>query len=286
MSENKDHVEEQAGKMQKAELIEEESTSEADEALRQEKVRARIEELATATKDNALSCAALDFKIIKFYIQPLNLLLYAAASAFLSFTTGNVFFGFLAGFLLGTLYLSYPFAVRDKYTTDKLFAAAGLSPQSLVAGRYLFVLGFSIATALASILLASLGVLFARTLSPISLIPGMTTGAHGAMLSLLLLYLILILIQLPFYFRLGFTGARFVGLLPIIVTAFIAAGLVWVGSGEVIPGLHIVLEVIAQSPWIVAVYFASFVIMGLASYLMSLNVYKKAYREQASVEEH
>ena len=282
MSKDKGHVEDrsedqtddQKEEIQRAELIEEESTSEADEARRQVKVKERIIELAAATKDSALSCAVLDLKMTKPYVQPLNLLLYGAAAASLSFFTGNVFFGFLAGFLLAMTYLSYPFAIREKYETDKLFADAGLSPRNLVAGRYIFTLGFSLAAALASILLASVGVLFTRSLESISLVPGMTTGAHGTMLSLVLLYLILALIQLPFYFRLGFVGARFIGLLPVATTAFIAAGLVWLGSGDVIPGLRIVLESVAQSPWVVAAYFASLVIMGLASYLMSLATYR------------
>lgn len=260
---------------QKAELIETEDNSEAEEALRQAKVTERITELAAATKDTALSCAALDFKIMKPYIQPLNLLLYAAAAGFLSFTAGNVFFGFLAGFLLGTLYLSYPFAIRDKYETDKLFADAGLSPQSVVAGRYLFSLGFSLIVALASIVLASVGVQFARSLEPISLVPGIAAGSHGVMTSLILLYLILILVQMPFYFRLGFVGARFIGLLPVGVTALVGAGLAWAGAGEVLLGMHIILEAFAHNPWITVAYLVAAIFVGLLSYFASLSAYKR-----------
>lgn len=242
-----------------------------EEALRQKEIKERITKLAKATDDSAVSCAILDFKIIQPYIQIINVVLYIVAAGFLGFTTGNVFLGFVAGFLLGTLYLGYSFAVSQKYETDALYQTLKLSSQSIVAGRYLFTLIFSLVVAVGAVLIASIGVHFSNNLEAIAL----SAQNTGVLLALIMFYLTLVLIQLPIYFYMGFVKARLVGALPMFATILIAVGLIWSGADTSFDsGLQLLTDTIAHYPVIILSYLVTLAITLIVSYLFSLSTYK------------
>ena len=258
-------------------IVEDVDNSDTEEALRQAEVKERITQLAKATKDNALSCAVLDFNIIKPYIQTMNVVLYCVAAGFLGFITGNVFLGFIAGFLLGTLYLGYTFAVSQKYETDALYQTLKLSPQSIVAGRYLFTLVFSVLVALGAILLASIGVHFSNSAE----IFAVSAQTINTLVSLLMFYLTLVLIQLPTYFHLGFVKARLVGALPMFSTILIAVGLILSGADAGFEsGLQLVINAMGQYPLIMLSYLTTLIVTLIISYLFSLSTYKSMIRQQ------
>ncbi|MCL2437774.1 MAG: ABC-2 transporter permease [Coriobacteriia bacterium] len=244
-------------------------------ALRFEEIKERITTLAASTKKKGgspLSCALLDFQIIKPYIQTINIVLYGGAAAMLGFTMGNVFFGFLAGFLLGILFLSYPFAVSEKYKTAELYTSLGISPQSIVAGRYLFSLGFALVVALGAFGLASLGAHFSRAIEVVSI----STNTAGLALVIIVLFLTVIMIQLAIYFRIDFMRARFVGMMPLAVAAALVGGLAWIASGDGLAlGIDRMLDIMTSNLWIVPAVLGAFIITGIASYLLSLTAYKE-----------
>ena len=195
----------------------EEDDSATEEALRTAKVRERIVELADATSDNPLPFARLDFQTVKPYIQPVNVLLYVGAAGFLSFATGSLLLGAVAGLLLGTLYLGYPFAIDTKYESHEIYADAGISKTSLLVGRYLFSFVFSLVVAASSVFAARVGMHFTR--SDLDPFPGLSIlEGLGAMM---LIYWVIMLIQLTFYFRFGYVKARLVGTLPLLAATAI-----------------------------------------------------------------
>ena len=202
-----------------------EDDSATEEALRSEKVKERIIELAEATSDNPLSFAQLDFQTVKPYIQPVNILLYVGAAGFLTFATGSLLLGAVAGLLLGTLYLGYPFAIDTKYKSHEIYANASISKANMFVGRYLFSFVFSLVVAASSILAARVGMHFTRSdLDPfpyLSIFEGL-----GAMM---LIYWVIMIIQLAFYFRFGYVKARLVGTLPLLAATAII-GSVLIGS--------------------------------------------------------
>jgi len=251
-----------------AEIID---NSESEEQLRQAKVLARIKELAAKADDNVVSCAKLDYQLTKPYIQILNIVLYVGATGFLSFTTGNALLGFIAGFLLGTLYLSYPFAIAEKYQTPKLLKSAQLSVSSVVGGRFLFSVAFSATVAACALIIASVGAHFSNAQQPI-LASSTTMGTFIVMLAL---YLILIMVQLAAYFRLGFTGARYAGLIPVGVTAMLVWLIFWLGDGEgVMPGLYLTISWIDQNYWFTIAAAIAFVIARITAQAVSLKAYE------------
>ncbi|MCL2403646.1 MAG: ABC-2 transporter permease [Coriobacteriia bacterium] len=257
-----------------AEVEELEDDSEAQAALRFAEIKERITTLATASAKQGgspLDCALLDWAIIKPYIQPVNIVLYGGAAALLGFTMGNVFFGFLAGFLLGTLFLSYPFAVSGKYETDKLYKSLGMRPANVVMGRYLFSLGFAVAAALGALLFASLGVHFSRVAETVSF----SAETAGAMLILAALFLTVIMIQLPIYFHVGFVRARYAGVLPLAAAFVLLVSLATVASGDLIIGTNRAIDFATENPWLGAASVGACIAVGIGSCLLSLATYKK-----------
>jgi hypothetical protein len=183
-----------------------------EEALRVEEVRKRITKLAEETSDNPLSLAKLDFETLRPYIQTINVLMYLGAAGFLAFTTGSLILGALAGLLLGTLYIGYPFAIDEKYERRALYLRLGLRSSSLVLGRYLFSLLFTFVVAVTSAIFAFIGHHFSQ--AGMQLFPEL--GTADALLLVLFSYWIIMAIQLMLYFRYGFSKARLVGTLPMI----------------------------------------------------------------------
>jgi hypothetical protein len=260
------------------EVIEEDYPGKEDDvqaAIEFEERKEYITEIATATAKRGgsfLACAVLDMFIVRPYIQTSNILLYGGAAAMLGFTMGNVFFGFLAGFLLGILFLSYPFAVSEKYETAELYKSLGLRAENVVAGRYLFTFGFALTTAIGALGLSSLGVHFSRAFEVVPLTPEVT----NIMIVVILLFLSVIMIQLPFYFRLDFVSARFAGLAPLSVAAILVGGLTWLASGDGLAvGMRRFSDLVNVSEWTILAALIIFVCIGIISYRISLAAYKK-----------
>ena len=255
-------------------LIEDASSNSASEdELRQAKIKERITALAEDTKDSAVSCAMLDFLIVRPYIGPMNIVLYIFAAGLLGFTMGNVLTGFLGGFLMGTLFLSYPFAISGKYNTPELYKSIPLSPAGIVAGRFIFSLGFATICAAGAVILAGLGASFTNSLNPI----GLNTDSFGLLLVLIALFLAIVSIQLPLYFRYGFVRARYVGLIPLLTAFWLIVGLSWLGSGDGIASAS--LEVtgwVASNVWTIPAAWIAFVLIAFAAYQFSLAAYRKA----------
>ena len=209
------------GSVEAVEQAEDDSATE--EALRTAEVKERIIELAGAASDNPLSFARLDFQTVKPYIQPVNILLYIGAAGFLTFATGSPLMGAVAGLLLGTLYLGYPFAIDAKYKSHEIYADAGISKSSMLVGRYLFSFVFSLVVALSSVFAARVGMHFTR--SNLNPFPGL--NIYEGLGAMMLIYWVIMVIQLAFYFRFGYVKARFVGTLPLLAaTAIIGSVLI------------------------------------------------------------
>jgi len=239
------------------------------------KVKGRITDEAKKASDNPLSAAALDWRILKPNVQTFSVILYAVAAGFLTFTTGNPYFGFVAGFLLGTLYVGYPFAISGKYDTPALFDSMKLSARSIVAGRYLFIVLLCIAVALSAAVFSYIGMYFSTAAEQFPMV--MTWhGPIGLLLVLIAVFMSVTMIQLAFYFVLGYEKARYVGLLPLVVAAALLGGLYLIAGGDdLFGGLGIVFSYLRDNTWVIGAAWGSYLAIALLSYLISLTSYKK-----------
>ena len=225
---------------------------------------------------NLSSFIRLDFLTVKPYFTIKNLLIFLAAAVIMSSGGSgsgagyNVFLPF--GFFLGisVLYTGYPFALAEKNNLGILYATLSVSHSTMVMGRYLFVLlldGFS------GILALCYTIAFAAfTKTAFSL-----NEALIAFVALFSFYTVLQAMQLPLYFKLGYTKGRILTFLPFIaIPGIIALLRALVPASIGTQKLASIAFRINASPLVFALAaFALWLVIMVASYRISLAFYKR-----------
>ncbi len=158
----------------------------------------------------ALSFIRLDLLTIRPYLTVKNLMLFIGIALVMHVSSGTnagaigIFMGYAA------LYVSYPFAVGEQNGIDALYVTLSIGRNTVVLGRYLFALIVDLCSALLSFVLA-----FA-----VSVALKRDFGALQSLLTtcvILLAYSALQSIQLPIFFKLGYTRAKLLAYLPFVV---------------------------------------------------------------------
>ena len=155
----------------------------------------------------------LDFKTIKPYLTGKNMLIYGAVAVFLS-AVSIVEISLGIGLMLGTLLISYPFAIEEKSNLDALYVTLSVNRKTVVLGRYLFVFLLNLCAVAFSFAFAMFGVFGAR------LAGSFQNGGGGSLAFILAMPALLLLIQsvqLPIYFKFGYTRAKFLSIVPFVL---------------------------------------------------------------------
>ena len=150
----------------------------------------------------------LDFRTLKPYLTGKNLLIYGAT------VNGTMEISVGIGFMLGTLFISYPFAIGEKSNLDALYATLSVNRNTVVLGRYLFTFLLNLCTVAFSFAFAAFGVFGARLANVFQ------NGGGDSIALILALSAILVLIQsvqLPIFFKYGYTKAKFISIVPFAV---------------------------------------------------------------------
>ena len=158
----------------------------------------------------ALSFIRLDYFTVKPYLTIKNLLIFAVVA--LTMTVGNSGAGAAIGMLMAfaALYASYPFAMSEKNGMDVLYATLSIKRNTVVLGRYLFTLMLDIGAGLFAFVFSSITMTLLQR--EIELTRILLTAA-----ALFLVFSIIQAIQLPLYFKWGYTKAKLLAYLPFIV---------------------------------------------------------------------
>jgi len=220
--------------------------------------------------DKVLSFIRLDFITVKPYLTVKNLLIFVGVALIMIITNNSA--GGAIGILMAfaALYVSYPFAIGEKSNIDVLYTTLSIKRKTVVLGRYLFALTLDIAVGLFTFIF-SLGVLA---------VIQKDFGAIESLLTILILFIVFSVIQavqLPIYFKLGYTKAKFLGYLP-----FIALPLVIVFFFNAFDGVFSLKQIEGAFEWFAANILTSALIGGVIwlgimaiSYKISLAFYEK-----------
>ncbi len=216
----------------------------------------------------------LDFKTVKPYLTIKNLLIFAAVALFLSAINGTVEMSLGIGFMLGTIFISYPFAVGEKSNMDALYTTLSVKRKTVVLGRYLFVLLFNAFCLAFSFVFAAVGVLGARA-------AGAFQNSGGDTLPIILAFsgimILMQAVQLPIYFKLGYARAKFVSTIPFAV--FIAGYFAFMSvaqDSEVMAKVSASLANVLNNRALFAVIAVLVLALAISvSYCLSLSAYRK-----------
>jgi ABC-2 type transport system permease protein len=152
----------------------------------------------------------LDFKTIKPYQTGKNMLLYAVIALFLS-AISTAEMGLGIGVMLGTLFISYPFAIGEKSNLDALYVTLSVNRKTIVLGRYLFSFLLNLCAIAFSSVFAILGILGARFAD---LSQNQGGNSHALILAITALMILIQSVQLPIFFKYGYTKAKFISIVP------------------------------------------------------------------------
>jgi ABC-2 type transport system ATP-binding protein len=212
----------------------------------------------------------LDFITVKPYLTLKNLLIFIAVAIIMIVSSGTGAGGIGVLMIFAAMYASYPFAIGEKSGIDVLYATLSIRRDTVVAGRYLFAFTLDLCVGAAAYVL-SFVLLTAMQKSFDAL------GTLAVIGILFLLFSVIQAVQLPIYFRLGYTKAKFLTYLPLIALPLVilvfANFLSDAFAVDVIPGVlawlaaHVFTAVLlAAALWLV--------IMAV-SYTLSLSLYNK-----------
>ncbi len=169
--------------------------------------------------NDTLALARLDLATIRSYLTLKAAAIMLAMVLILSFTTDTAGTMPMAMMMaLTAVFASYPFVVGEKSNMDVLYATLRLKRRSIVAGRYLFVLAFDLMAWAVALLISLLVNVVAHraTFDP------MTSLATG--LVLLIIFSLIQAIQLPLFFKLGYTKAKLLAYAPLFAIPVIVFG--------------------------------------------------------------
>ena len=160
--------------------------------------------------NKAISFVRLDFLTVKPYLTVKNLCLFVLVALIMLVVNNSAGAAIAMLMAFAALYASYPFAIGDKSNIDVLYTTLSIKRSTVVLGRYLFALILDVIAGVFAIIFSFI-VLTAMHKGFDSIQALFTT------LVLFILFSIITAVQLPIYFKIGYTKAKFLAYLPFIV---------------------------------------------------------------------
>lgn len=153
----------------------------------------------------------LDIFMVKPYLKK-YLLILLAISIPIIISTKNVYMMAFMSIFYGVMMVSYPFALSEKNNINNFYGTLSVNKRSIVKGRYIFSLFIMImftAIGLAAMLLGS--VILKINVDFYEIIFILSTG--------MFIGILLLSIQIPVFFKLGYTKGKLFTYLPFIALA-------------------------------------------------------------------
>ena len=218
----------------------------------------------------AMTFVRLDFLTVKPYLTPVNLCIFGTV-ALIMLTFNSSAAGAL-GLLMtfAAMFAIYPFAIGEKSNMDILYTTLSIQRNTVVLGRYVFALLLNLFVGLFT---------FAFSFVVLTVLQkGMDMReALFTIAALFFMFSLIQALQLPMYFKLNYTKAKFVAFLPFAVLPMSTM----IGS-SLFHGLSLPGQSVGLWAWITAnalVIVPACVVLWLGlmfvSYKVSIGVYRK-----------
>lgn len=220
--------------------------------------------------NKALSFIWLDYITVKPYLTLKNLIIFIVVALIMIINSGVSASAIGILMVYSALYVTYPFAVGEKNGIDALYTTLSIKRSTVVLGRYLFALVVDICSGLFAYILS-----FAL----LTVLQKDFNAWESLLITLVmfLVYSVLQAIQLPIFFKLGYTKAKFSAYLP-----FVGFPLVILVFTNFLKDTFSIEQVADFFEWfaanpLIAVLFGAIIWLGLMviSYQTSLAYYNK-----------
>jgi hypothetical protein len=221
--------------------------------------------------NKTIAFTKMDFITIKPYLTLKNLLLFTAIAFFMAFISdGGTQLSICILMMYASVFVSYPFVVGEKSSTDILFTTLSIKRGTVVLGRYLFAMAMQLVTGLFAYAAAFIITSFMRR--------GFNYIENLTILGTMFLAVSLLqFIQLPIYFKVGYTKAKLLVYLPYMILPLA------IGLGSILfkdlftqEQMDALITSVTSSPGTTALIAVCVWLLTLGiSYRISLRVYLK-----------
>jgi hypothetical protein len=215
---------------------------------------------------NTLRFVRIDWKTVRPYVTGKTLWIYLAIMGVFSLTSSSPTpFVVATGSILGYMYTSYPFAVGSKSNMDALYVTLGLKRSNVVVGRYIFSWLTELTCALAGLGMSVL----------MSLITGKPVELQMALILIGIMFPVIVImqsLQLPVFFKLGYTKGAVAAYMPLLLMAAMVTILPRI-TGVDLNQLSQFLE--TKLPLVIAAGIVFTVLLVMISIVASIRFYQK-----------
>jgi len=157
------------------------------------------------TKNTVINFARLDYLTTAPYLTWRIILIFTAAIAFIAAGTSNTTIIISMCMMCSVVFACYPFTIG----LDTLYFTLPLTKKNVILGRYVFTISLNLAMLLVAYILSfTMMTIFSKDFD---LLVNLLTG-----LACFGLFTFIEAIQIPIYFKMGYTKAKFLTYIPLI----------------------------------------------------------------------
>lgn len=205
----------------------------------------------------------LDLISIKPYFKFKNFIIFFGIGTYYMFINNSPNIIISMSMILAMLYSSYPFLVGENSGIDGLYKLLAIDSKDVVIGRYILALIFYFASSI-------LGYIFYLIVATIKNFPVDLEILFGIGINFLV-FVIIICLQYPIYFKYGYAKAKTWILLPIFII-----GIIGMIAGFFIKDFERVINFIYQNKELIIIFSIILVILIIAiSIKLSIKFYKQ-----------
>jgi hypothetical protein len=177
------------------------------------------------TKNTVINFARLDYLTTAPYLTWRIILIFTAAIAFIAAGTSNTTIIISMCMMCSVVFACYPFTIG----LDTLYFTLPLTKKNVILGRYVFTISLNLAMLLVAYILSfTIMTIFSEDFDwLVNLLTGL--ACFG-------LFTFIEAIQLPIYFKMGYTKAKFLAYVPLIAfPASVLAMTAFIDKDKLIP---------------------------------------------------
>ncbi|KNY29804.1 ABC-2 transporter permease [Pseudobacteroides cellulosolvens] len=169
-----------------------------------------------------------------------------------------------------SFFVAYPFSIGEKNSLDRLYGTFALKRKDIVAGRYIFSLFSAILSMIFAILSVYVSSVFIK--KDIEIEALLFVVCFG-----FLMFAAVISFQIPMYFKVGYTKARVLTYLPLMLIGFAAPMISLIPSDSTVGRLFSDIGKILEEKTYMAyaIFLGASIIVLYISYLISSRIYEK-----------
>lgn len=218
--------------------------------------------------EKAIKFCRLDFLMIKSYIIK-NVALLSLMGIGMSIVNKNTIMIISMIGVYGVIILSYTFVIEEKNHMDNFYGSLSIKRKSIVAGRYMF-------NFLSGLCLSVFSCMSAIIINKIMRFDMSNMETMVSSAAVFASYILIISIQMPIYFKLGYSKAKMIANLPMFIIVFGApAAIAIFDSNSLTMELQSTLLKVESNPEIYAIPIAAVIVfIFFISYLLSVKLYE------------